>query len=44
MKEEEIFGEIARNYYGEDGFVGGNNVWLVDPFKLAKFLAKHLPK
>jgi len=44
MKEEEIFKEIARNYYCENGFTPGVNIWLVDPLKLAHFLAKHLSK
>ena len=43
MKEEEIFNEIASNYYGQDGFTNGVNIWLVDPQKLATFLAKHFP-
>lgn len=40
--EEQIFDEIASNYYGQDGFTNGVNLWLVDPAKLATFLAKHI--
>lgn len=42
MSKEEILKRISRNYYGEAGFVNGNNIWLVDPEKLAEFLAELL--
>ncbi len=44
MTEEQIVEAISRNYYNEDGFIQGNNVWLVDPQKLAALLVKLLPK
>lgn len=43
QREEEIFDKISSNYYGQDGFTHGANIWLVDPAKLASFLARHFP-
>lgn len=42
MTKEEILETIATNYYDADGLIPGNNLWLVDPEKLAQFLAEKL--